>query len=143
MDTSFSIDIGRQFALRESQGAAQVRKMNWNDFETAFSAPRVGRYKSKCAGNEAHAMIAYRYNLLITESLAPFFCTVEIALRNAMHKQLTAYFGRQNWWTTWAGNPAYRGQVESAVSIQTLGSARLRSIKASFPQSGPSFTASR
>ncbi|WP_116139666.1 hypothetical protein [Trinickia diaoshuihuensis] len=86
--------------------------MNWNDFETVFSQARVGRYKSRYHGNEVQAMTAYLHNLRISESLTPFFSTVEIALRNSMHKQLGAYFGRIDWWETWAGNRAYRGQVD-------------------------------
>lgn len=86
--------------------------MHWNDFETAFSSARVGRYKSKFSGNEAHAMKAYQHNLLITESLTPLFSTVEIALRNAMHSQLTVSLGRADWWGTWRGIQVYRGQVD-------------------------------
>lgn len=99
--------------------------MNWNDFETTFSTARLGRYKSKCAGSEIHAIVAYRHNLLITESLTPFFSTVEIALRNAMHKQLTAHFRRPDWWTAWAGNHDCRGQT---ARIQAA-SAKLRRRK--------------
>ena len=93
--------------------------MHWNDFETAFSTARVGRYKSKFAGNEIQAMTAYRHNLLITESLTPLFCTVEIALRNAMHTQLTAAFGRADWWVAWHGDQAYRGQLDRIEGAST------------------------
>lgn len=86
--------------------------MNWNDFETAFSPARIGRYKAKRAGNETHAMLAYQHNLPIVESLTPFFGIVEIALRNAMHKRLTESFRRQDGWTTLDGSPAYRRQVD-------------------------------
>ena len=85
--------------------------MYWKEFETAFSSARVGRYKAKFAGNEAHAMEAYKHNVLITEALTPLFSTVEIALRNAMHTQLTAGFGQPDWWGTWRGNQAYRAQI--------------------------------
>ena len=70
-------------------------------------------------------MRAYQHNLRIAESLTPFFCTVEIALRNAMHKQLTAHFGRQDWWTVWASDPAHQGQI---AHIQAA-SAKLRRRK--------------
>ena len=96
--------------------------MHWNDFESAFSSARVGRYKSKFAGNERHAMSAYQHNLLIAEALTPFFSTVEIALRNAMHKQLTVCFRQPDWWAAWNGDRAYKGQVDR---IQ-VASAKLR-----------------
>lgn len=64
-------------------------------------------------------MTAYLHNVRITESLTPFFSTVEIALRNSIHRQLGAYFGRSDWWETWADNQAYQGQfnrIQSAYS---------------------------
>lgn len=85
--------------------------MEWSDFEGAFSAPRVGRYKRKCRGNEQHAIEAYRHNVLVSEALTPFFCTVEVALRNAVHRQLARHYARHDWWEAWSGNTRFRAQL--------------------------------
>lgn len=85
--------------------------MRWTDFESAFSAARVGRYKARCRGSEAHAIAAYRHNLLLSEALTPFLCTVEIALRNAVHGQLARHYGRPDWWEAWQGDRRFKHQL--------------------------------
>lgn len=81
--------------------------MQWSEFEATFSVSRVGRYKNRLQGNEAHAMVAYRHNLLVSEALTPFLCSVEVALRNAMNVQLARHYGRADWWEVWRGNPNF------------------------------------
>jgi hypothetical protein len=73
--------------------------MDWQLRETVFSAPRMGRYLSKYAGDAGRAGAAYDQNVLLAQALMPALQTVEIALRNAVHQSLTRSIGRQDWWT--------------------------------------------
>jgi len=85
--------------------------VDWIDFEKAFSVPRVGRYKARCHGNEMLAIAAYRHNLLLSEALTPFLCTIEIALRNAIHGQLVRHYRREDWWEAWHDDPRFGRQL--------------------------------
>lgn len=85
--------------------------MEWWELESLFSSARLERYKSTCKGNERLARAAYCHNLLLSEALTPLLCTFEIALRNAVHQQLSRHYRRADWWKSWQGNPRYARQL--------------------------------
>lgn len=64
--------------------------------EGAFSKPRFTRYAINPSG--ADAPTAYMHNLLLAESIMPCLHVLEVALRNAIHSQLTRQYGRPDWW---------------------------------------------
>lgn len=86
--------------------------MEWTELESIFSAARVGRYKARCHGNERFAMAAYHLNLLLSEALTPFLSTFEIALRNAVHRQLCQHHRRDDWWECWRDDLQFQQQLK-------------------------------
>jgi len=71
---------------------------DWNDLEKAFSAPRLGRYLHAFGNNKARAQQGYIYNLQLSESLLSTLSVLEIALRNAMSRQMAKLYGRPDWY---------------------------------------------
>lgn len=84
--------------------------MDWIAFQKHFSASRVARYKTARGGNESKAQHDYQDNLLLAEALMPMLNTVEVALRNGIHEQLSRASGRPDWWETWIGNSQFTWQ---------------------------------
>ncbi len=64
--------------------------------ESLFSKPRIARYAVNPRG--AAASVAYLYNLQLAESIMPCLHILEVALRNAIDRQLKAKYGRTDWW---------------------------------------------
>ncbi|QLQ40303.2 hypothetical protein [Micromonospora robiginosa] len=64
----------------------------------AFSAPRMRPYL-EAAGNDGREAVAlYWWNVEISAAFyGPLHC-LEIVLRNALHGQLAARYGRSDWW---------------------------------------------
>ncbi|EIK97679.1 hypothetical protein PMM47T1_04184 [Pseudomonas sp. M47T1] len=65
--------------------------------ESLFSKPRIARYAVNPRG--AAASVAYLYNLQLAESIMPCLHILEVALRNAIDRQLKARYGRTDWWS--------------------------------------------
>lgn len=72
--------------------------MEWKLREMAFSAPRMGRYLNKYGGDALRAAVAYDHNVLLAQALMPALQTMEIVLRNAVHRSLSRSMGRPDWW---------------------------------------------
>ena len=96
--------------------------VDWPEFAAVFSSARVERYRARCHGNERFAMAAYQHNILLSEALTPLLNIVEVALRNAVHRELTKYYGRDDWWHAWAGNHGLQARMADVEVV----SARLR-----------------
>lgn len=92
--------------------------MNWSDLEKHFSAARLGRYRASCGGDETRAARAYVNNILLAEAMMPMLNVVEIALKNGIHRRLSALYGRLDWWEAWAGNPAFAWQLQEVGSVK-------------------------
>ena len=50
------------------------------------------------AHDDDHAWALYRWNLGLVAAFTPLACDLEVALRNAIHEQISAHFGRPDWW---------------------------------------------
>ncbi|MEN7530841.1 hypothetical protein [Cupriavidus sp. DL-D2] len=92
--------------------------MKWEQFERIFSEPRVSRYRARCHGDEGFAMVAYRQNVLLSEALTPFLGTVEVALRNAVHQQLSRHYGRRDWWNAWRGDNRFARLTSDVADVR-------------------------
>lgn len=92
--------------------------MDWQQFEQAFSSPRVGRYLAHCRGDQGMAMEAYRHNLLIAGALTPFLAVVEVCLRNAINRQLVDHYGRLDWWEDWRDVPLFQKQSSQVMAAK-------------------------
>jgi len=72
--------------------------MEWQRRESVFSSPRMRRYLNMHAGDTKRAGAAYDQNVLLAQALLPALQTLEIALRNAVHRSLARSTGRLDWW---------------------------------------------
>lgn len=72
----------------------------WPDWMAeAFSAPRLAPYLRAARGDAKAAARLYWWNVEVSGALyGPLHC-LEVALRNALHRQLTMTYGRDDWWT--------------------------------------------
>ena len=65
----------------------------------ALSEARFAPYLAECGGDAVAAWRLYILNIRISMAFYPLLHFAEIALRNALHRELGAQFGRADWWT--------------------------------------------
>lgn len=66
----------------------------------AFSVPRMRPYLAMTGENDRQAVALYWWNIEVSAAFyGPLHC-LEIALRNALHDQLTITYGRTDWWAS-------------------------------------------
>ncbi|MET9955328.1 hypothetical protein ABZ135_27805 [Streptomyces sp. NPDC006339] len=64
----------------------------------ALSDPRLGGYLRAAGGDPLRATRLYWWNVEVSAALfGPFHC-LEVALRNAVHRELAARYARPDWW---------------------------------------------
>lgn len=71
--------------------------MNYIDFESLFSAPRLQRYKNAMSGNQNKALILYRHNLKLSQSLFTLISVFEIVLRNQIDVCMKKHGANADW----------------------------------------------
>lgn len=69
--------------------------MRYKEFEQVISSERMSRYVEACGGNTRQAMTLYRLNLQLSQELFTIISCFEIALRNAIDKELTNRLGNE------------------------------------------------
>ncbi|WP_405644055.1 hypothetical protein [Streptomyces uncialis] len=80
----------------------------------SFSALRLTRYLRAAQGDVAAAQRLYWWNIEASSALfGPLHC-LELALRNALHHQLTQRYSREAWWEEAPLDPAGRRLVTKA-----------------------------
>lgn len=67
--------------------------MKYSDFEYVLSPERIRRYLQACHGDSRKAMTLYRYNLQLSQEMFTVISCFEVALRNAIDRNLTATLG--------------------------------------------------
>lgn len=67
--------------------------MKYNDFQRVLSVKRLSRYLEASGGNTRSAMSLYRLNLHLSQEMFTIVSCFEIALRNAIDKELTDKYG--------------------------------------------------
>lgn len=65
----------------------------------ALSEARFASYVAECGGDKDAAWRLYVWNIGISVAFYPLLHFAEIAVRNAMHQELSARFGRADWWS--------------------------------------------
>ena len=71
--------------------------MNYSDYEKYLSKPRLGKYRSTCAGDEQKALELYMLNIEISKNFYGSLGLFEVALRNAINEHYKRYFSDDNW----------------------------------------------
>lgn len=69
--------------------------MKYKDFERILSQKRLNRYLSACHGNTRKAMTLYRYNLQLSQEAFTIISCFEVALRNAIDSNVSAFLGAE------------------------------------------------
>ena len=69
--------------------------MKYKEFEQIISEERMTRYVQACGGNTRKAMTLYRYNLQLSQEMFTIISCFEVALRNAINKELTNRLGTE------------------------------------------------
>lgn len=67
--------------------------MRFSRFEAVLSHERLKRYVDACNQDHRKAMTLYRYNLHLAQDAFSIISCFEVALRNAIDRQLTSQFG--------------------------------------------------
>ena len=68
--------------------------MDFNNFLSAVSGERFGRYLSACSGNRRKAIILYRLNQRLSREIFSIVSCLEVGLRNKVDAIMAASFGR-------------------------------------------------
>ncbi len=71
--------------------------MKYQDFENAFSAARLNKYKNACNGNTNKALTLYRHNVKLCQKFYGVLNIFEIILRNSINKHYTSLFNDRDW----------------------------------------------
>ena len=89
--------------------------MKFSDFEATLSPQRMRRYVQACGGDTRKAMTLYRYNLQVSQEMFTLVSCFEVALRNAIDRQLTANLGND-----WLRNSVSHGGIfDDPILIKT------------------------
>ena len=71
--------------------------MKYKDFEDAFSAARLNKYKNACGGDTNKALTLYRHNVKLCQKFYGVLNIFEIILRNAINQHYAAHFNDADW----------------------------------------------
>ena len=71
--------------------------MDRNSFEKTFSEKRMEKYFNRYS-DPGKAILHYQCNIELAEAFYPSITTFEVALRNAIGKELAVLFGREDWY---------------------------------------------
>ncbi|MBR5936247.1 MAG: Abi family protein [Bacteroidaceae bacterium] len=95
--TLFNDTIYRECNLepRKHSPYQLIEYMKYTEFERIISQKRLRRYVQACGGNTRKAMTLYRYNSELAQSVFAIVGLFEVALRNAIDRELTKSFGDQ------------------------------------------------
>ncbi|MBB6004010.1 hypothetical protein [Arcicella rosea] len=57
----------------------------------------MSKYFQKYPNNENKAITHYHLNIMVSESFYPILSILEVSLRNSLNRELTTFFGTENW----------------------------------------------
>lgn len=67
--------------------------------DAVIGPDRLAPYLTACARDHAAAVRLYCWNVEASAALLGAFAVLEVGIRNTMHDQLSAHWGRADWWT--------------------------------------------
>lgn len=77
-------------------------------YEKMFSEKRMSRYFHLHENNEQQALDHYHLNIQLSESFYTILSLFEVALRNSMNRELTAYFRTEDWYLRLPNTPGLK-----------------------------------
>ena len=91
---------------------------------TAIGADRLALYDAAVGGDHARAVDLYGWNATVSAALFEDLSVLEVALRNACHRELRAWNAAQGHTSPWYHHPAL-----TPGGMQDVGRARQRVIQ--------------
>ncbi len=82
---------------------------NKHFFEKVFSTERMSRYYAAYPNDENRAIVHYQANIELSSSFYACLSVFEVALRNALDRELTTLFKREDWYKVIASTPGLNG----------------------------------
>ncbi|MCL2028303.1 MAG: Abi family protein [Bacteroidales bacterium] len=76
--------------------------MKYEEYETALSVPRIGKYRLACKNDKNKALILYRYNIKLCQKFYGVLGVLEVVLRNAINEHFKTQLHDNNWLITQA-----------------------------------------
>lgn len=80
--------------------------MKFADFQNILSPERLNRYVTTCGNDTRKAMSLYRMNLNLSQEVFTLLSCFEVALRNAIDRELTARLG-----SDWLRDSVFNGGI--------------------------------
>jgi hypothetical protein len=87
---------------------------NLTELERTLSRDRLAPYLAYVGGNQERAVRLYEQNTALAEALYGILQGLEIALRNAIHEQMTLGLGVEAWWTVVTLGPEQQSMIRKA-----------------------------
>lgn len=92
--------------------------MNRVYLEKVFSGDRMLNYFNAHPGNEAKSILHYQCNLEIAEAFYPCLSILEVALRNAVNRELVTQFGVPDWYSHFPTTPGLGRLMKEITNAQ-------------------------
>lgn len=70
----------------------------WREVQVSLAAERLRLYRSRADADPIDALARYLWNMSLCEALYPPLQGLELALRNTLHKSISARTGNPFWW---------------------------------------------
>ena len=74
--------------------------MNYTQFETYFSTPRLNPYFIACGGDQEKTKNLYKLNIKLSKSFFSLLSVLEVVLRNTLNQKLSSHFSDNDWITS-------------------------------------------
>lgn len=97
-----------------SEDKAALTGVDLAAFEAGVSPQRWAAYTAKVTAEQAYAR--YRWNVQLCEALYPTLHCLEVALRNALHREIAAHYRSERWFEEPWLAPRQHQQVAEAKS---------------------------
>jgi hypothetical protein len=88
-------------------------------FNKVFSNNRMQKYFAAHPADESLAITHYQFNIEISESFYPCLSVFEVALRNAINRELITKFGTEEWYNHFSSTPGL-SKLTKEISIAQM-----------------------
>jgi hypothetical protein len=89
--------------------------MDKHFYDKVFSTQRMEKYFNRYPNNDQKAISHYKSNIELSESFYSVLSMFEVALRNSLNRELTEYFGTNDWYLQVASVPGLKN-LNSSIS---------------------------
>lgn len=113
--TTTSLSTTSLSSVKASLTGPERRSVTAEQLVSVLSQERMDTYVKAAGGDLKRAVRLYTWNVAISSAFWGSFSVLEVALRNAIHTQLTRLAGRDDWWEGQTGlRDSERDRVKDA-----------------------------